>query len=185
MVRASLVVLVAGTASAQPDMLITVDNVAGDDWSISAEFLSSLPGPLVQLWIDASFELTGDGSTIAFTEYNPAYDTTLGPAQVVNGPTASFIGNSNAFFGTPDPSNPLFVANFDYDGAFDDIRLTLVGQNSFFAEGGGFDGIFRLYQDAQGNPGELTWDVVYIPAPGSLALAPVALMATRRSRKET
>ncbi|MEO0630217.1 MAG: hypothetical protein AAFY46_05760, partial [Planctomycetota bacterium] len=109
------------------------------------------------------------------------YDTTLGPASVTNGPTASFVGNSNSFFGTPDPSNPLDVATFEYAGGFDDLRLSLVGQNSaiFSVAFGGVS----LYQDVNGNPGELTWDVQYIPAPGTIALAPFALAATRRRRK--
>ncbi|MEO1535136.1 MAG: hypothetical protein AAFS11_06200 [Planctomycetota bacterium] len=166
-------------------MLITVDNVSGNQWEISAEFLPVF-APIIQLWADASFELTGDGSPITITSYNPSYDTTLGDAIVTNGPTASFLGNANDFFGTTDPSNPLFVATFEYAGAFDDLTLTLVGQNS--GELALPPSGFFLYQDRFGNPGSRTWDVQYIPAPATLALAPLAsmaLVASRRTRKET
>lgn len=186
MIRASLVVLVAGYASAQPDMLITVDNVSGADWRISAEFLTVPPNPIdgigAQIWLDTSFDLTGDGEPISITGYNPAYDTALGDAQITNGPTASFVGNANPFFGTTDSSNPLFVIDFEYAGSFEAITLTLVGKNSANFVHPPL-GDVRLYQDAGGNPGELTWDVRYIPAPATLALAPFALVATCRRRK--
>ncbi|MEO1535138.1 MAG: hypothetical protein AAFS11_06210 [Planctomycetota bacterium] len=179
------VALAAGSASAQPDMLITVDNVAGDDWSISAEFLSPTPFPVVQIWMDTSFDLTGDGSPITIGRYNPSYDTMLGNAVITNGPTASFRGNSLLFFGEPDPSNPLFVLEFEYAGGFDDVRLGLVGQNSAILANLPPSPSIDLYQDAAGNPGNLTWDVRYIPTPATLALAPLAsmaLVATRRRR---
>ena len=183
MIRSTLALFLAGSDSAQPDMLITVDNVSGDQWEISAEYF----GPPVgfghgQIWSDTGFDLNGDGSTITITDYNPAYDTQLGPASVTNGPTATFIGSASAFFGTPDPSNPLFVANFTYGGAFGDLELDLVGQNAAV-----FDNLpspsVLLYQDSFGNPGPLSWDVRYIPAPATLALAPMALVTARRRRR--
>ncbi|MEL7482986.1 MAG: hypothetical protein AAFN41_01410 [Planctomycetota bacterium] len=185
MTRTALALLVAGSAAAQPDMLITVDNVSGDAWTISAELVAfTPPTPIVQLWADASFEITGDGSTITFTDYNPAYDTTLGPAQIINGPTASFVGNSNSFFGTPDPSNPLFVANFEYAGTLQALDLQLVGQNTYVgASAGGFDGDLRFYSNVKDITGSLlTWEVQYIPAPGALAVMPVLLAGLRRRR---
>ncbi|MEO1535141.1 MAG: hypothetical protein AAFS11_06225 [Planctomycetota bacterium] len=64
MTRSAVVVAlaaVAGSASAQPDMLITIDNTAGDQWTMSAEYFGFQPVPAVQIWADAGFELTGDG----------------------------------------------------------------------------------------------------------------------------
>ncbi|MEL6796869.1 MAG: hypothetical protein AAFO89_08600 [Planctomycetota bacterium] len=174
--------MTVGQASAQPDMLITVDNVKADEWTISAELLTTPTFlPLVQLWADASFSLTGDGSFITINDYNPSYDTTLGNAAVTNGPVASFVGNTNSFFGVPDSSNPLLILDFTYAGDFDSLELQLIGQNSALFES--FSGDLLLYQDAQGNPGNLTWDVQYIPAPGTIAIASLALAATHRRRK--
>ncbi|MEL6497550.1 MAG: hypothetical protein AAF937_05905 [Planctomycetota bacterium] len=182
MTRTAIALLAAGTASAQPDMLITVNNVSGDSWTVSAELLTTPTFlPLIQLWADASFSLTGDGSFITITDYNASYDTTLGNALVTNGPVASFIGNSNSFFGVPDSSNPLFVLDFTYAGRLDALELALVGQNSAVFKS--FSGDVLLYQDASGNAGQLTWDVRYIPAPATLALAPLGLAAVRRRRR--
>ncbi|MEO1717902.1 MAG: hypothetical protein AAFR76_12405 [Planctomycetota bacterium] len=181
---AAFVGALAGCGSAQPDMLITVDNVSAADWTISAEILSP-PSfqAIVQVWADTSFELTGDGSAITIISYNPSYDTTLGNAFVSNGPTATFIGNANSFFGIPDSSNPLFVLDFTYAGGFEELELQLVGQNSALFDN--FGGSIDAYQFADGSPGNLTWDVQYIPAPATLALAlaPITLIASRRRRK--
>ncbi|MEO1716107.1 MAG: hypothetical protein AAFR76_03250 [Planctomycetota bacterium] len=181
MTRTALALLVAGSAAAQPDMLITVDNVAGDEWTISAESFVFID--IIQLWADASFELIGDGSPITITSYNPSYDTLLGDAVVTNGPTASFLGVANNQFGIADPSNPLYVLDFEYAGAFDDVTLTLVGQNSGEFRAGGFS-FLELYQDANGNPGSLTWDIRYVPTPATLALAPMVLVKARRRRSQ-
>ncbi|MEL6796868.1 MAG: hypothetical protein AAFO89_08595, partial [Planctomycetota bacterium] len=128
MTRAALAILVAGSAAAQPDLLITVDNFAADNWRISAEFTQPT-FEITQIWIDAQFDLTGDGSQITITGYNPSYDTTLGDATVINGPTASFRGFASSFFGVADPSNPLDVIEFEYAGDFGALELTLVGLN--------------------------------------------------------
>ncbi len=181
MTRTALALLLTGSASANPDMLITVDNVSGNQWRISSEFFTIVSYPIVQIWMDTSFELTGDGSPITITSYNPSYDTMLGNAAVTNGPTATFVGNATDFFGTVDPSNPLDVIEFEYAGSFDAIELTMVGQNGFLSYAHPF-GTVELYQDANGNPGPRTWDVRYIPAPATLALVPLALVAAHRSR---
>lgn len=160
-------------------MLITVDNMSGESWRITSEFLSQLFVP-TQIWASASFDLAGDGTDITITDYNASYDTALGPAQVTNGPTASFVGNASSFFGTPDLSNPLFVLDFEYAGRFDALELSLVGLNGIVDE---FSfGSLILYQDSLGNPGSLTWDVQYIPGPATVALAPMTLIAARRRR---
>ncbi|MEL6795403.1 MAG: hypothetical protein AAFO89_01120 [Planctomycetota bacterium] len=179
---AACVGALAGSASAQPDMLITVDNTGGDQWQISAEFLSPFPGNVeVQVWAYAGFDLAGDGSAITITSYNPSYDTAFGPASVTNGPTASFVGQTLPLFATPDLSNPLSVLDFTYAGSAESLELSLVGLNAI-VDGLSF-GSLILYQDSLGNPGTLTWDVRYIPAPATLALAPIGLVATRRRRK--
>ncbi|MEL6497298.1 MAG: hypothetical protein AAGJ54_10985 [Planctomycetota bacterium] len=184
MTRRALAVFVAGSTTAQPDMLVTVEDFNGDDsWSITAEFLSTPPSPIVQLWADASFRLTGDGSDITFTDYNPAYDTSLADAEIVNGPIASFAGFASLapFFGTPDSSNPLYVASFDYSGSFADLSLFLFGQNSAVFELQPF-GDVQLYTGGGLGPFPLTFDVLVIPLPGTLMISPIALLATRRRR---
>lgn len=178
---AALTVLLTGSAGAQPDMRVTVEDFNGDgSWSITAEFLTTPPSPIVQLWADASFRITGDGSDIAFTDYNPSYDTSLGDAVVTNGPVASFVGNANAFFGTPDSSNPLYVASFDYAGSINDLQLVLFGTNSAIFDLPPF-GDVRLYLGIDTLFG-LTFEVQIVPAPASLAVASLALAATRRRR---
>ncbi|MEL6498284.1 MAG: hypothetical protein AAGJ54_04860 [Planctomycetota bacterium] len=184
MIRSTLILLAAGSAASQPDMLITVDNVENDRWEISAKFLTQPPSAIVQVWADTSFRLFGDGSDFTITDWNPSYDTSLlrSPPVVINGPVAEFVGNANDFFGTTDPSNPLWAVDFEYEGDPTALRLELEGQNSAIFEQPPF-GDVRLYQDFSGNPGSLTWDVVIIPSPGTLALAPLALVAAQRRRK--
>lgn len=177
----AIAIALAGSASADPDMLITIDHVAGHEWTITAKFLSPSSWPILQVWTDTSFELSGDGSIITITDYNAVYDTVLGNAFVSNGPVASFVGNVTPFIGSPvDSSNPLSVARFAYSGNANSLALRMVSQNSVI-----FDqplGVVDLYQDSNGNPGEYSWDVVVIPAPGAMALAPLALIAARRKR---
>lgn len=171
---------VTGSAAAQPDLLITVDNFAGDNWRVSAEF--NQPGfDITQIWIDAQFDLTGDGSEITVTDYNPSYDTTLGDATVINGSTASFRGFASSFFGVADPSNPLDVIEFGYAGDFDALELTLVGLNQgLFST---FPADIRVYQNEDGSPGLSTFGIQYIPAPGTAGLlAASGLLASRRRR---
>ncbi|MEL7485503.1 MAG: PEP-CTERM sorting domain-containing protein, partial [Planctomycetota bacterium] len=60
--------------------------------------------------------------------------------------------------------------------------LDLVGQNSAIFDLPPF-GDVRLYQDAQGNPGTLSFAVEIVPAPASAALLGLGgLAATRRRR---
>ncbi|MEO1717901.1 MAG: hypothetical protein AAFR76_12400, partial [Planctomycetota bacterium] len=148
MTRAASAVLLVGSASAEPDMLITVDNVAGDDCTVSAEFLSPYPGNVVvQVWAYASFDLAGDGSAITITSYNPSYDNTaFGPASVTNGPTASFVGQAGPLFATPDLSNPLSVLDFTYAGRAESLELSLAGLNAI-VDAFSF-GSLVLYQDS-------------------------------------
>ncbi|MEL6795402.1 MAG: hypothetical protein AAFO89_01115 [Planctomycetota bacterium] len=50
MKRVAFAMLVAGSASAQPDMLATVEDLNGDGfWSLSAEFLGTPPSDIVQV----------------------------------------------------------------------------------------------------------------------------------------
>ncbi|MEO1534181.1 MAG: hypothetical protein AAFS11_01280 [Planctomycetota bacterium] len=183
--RTAPCLLVAGSAAAQPDMLVTVEDFNGDDsWSITAEFLTTPPSPIVQVWADASFALVGDGSPITITDYNPSYDTTLTDAVITDNGTdrVDFVGNANAFFGTPDSSNPLFVASFDYTGNMEDVRLFLIGQNSAIFEDPPF-GDVRLYQDVNPDPRLLlTFEIQIVPAPAVLAFAPFTAIALRRRR---
>ena len=170
----------ASTAAAQ-DLCITVapDGLGGNGWTVSAEFLSTPPSPIVMIWADASFDIAG--SNVSVTSYNPSYDTTLGAAVITgNGTdTVSFVGNANAFFGTPDASNPLSVLSFTADSV---DSLTLVGQNSAIFTLAPF-GDVRLYQNAQGQAGTLTFEVKIIPAPASAALLGLGGLAAVRRRR--
>lgn len=182
MTRTALTLLVAGSASAQPDMLICVEDLDGNGlWSITAEYLSNPPSAIEQVWADTSFELTGDGSDIRIVDFNPSYSVGIAPF-ILDGEIFRFEGNSNVFFGIPDPSNPLWVLDVQYFGDPSALGMTLLGQNSAIFQNQPF-GDVRLYQDAMGNPGELTYDIKIIPAPATLALAPIALVAARRRRK--
>lgn len=172
----------ASSATAQ-DLIIDIFPISGDTFGVVAEFQSIPPTPIVQIWADASFTLSGS-APITISSYNPAYDTSLGNAQLIDNGTnnVQFVGNANSFFGTPDSSNPLQVLTFDYSGSLAALSLNLVGQNSAIFELPPF-GDVRLYQDAQGNPGELTFGIHFIPAPASAALLGLGgLCAARRRR---
>lgn len=183
MMRTSLAVLLAGSAAAQPDMLVTVEDFNGDgNWSITAEFLTTPPGPILQLWASTDFELVGDGSPISITDYNPAYDTSLDSPEITNGPVAAFYGATYQFFGTPDSSNPQYVAAFDYAGSSGDLDLVLVGENYALFDSSPFGDVeFYTSRDLRDQV-ILTFDVIIVPAPNTLGLAPLALIATRRRR---
>ena len=79
----------ASTATAQ-DMLVTVqpDGLGADGWTISAEFLGDAPTPVLMVWADASFNVSGD-APISITSFNPSYSTTLGPAVITGDGTNS------------------------------------------------------------------------------------------------
>ncbi|MEO0629539.1 MAG: hypothetical protein AAFY46_02285 [Planctomycetota bacterium] len=152
-------------------------------WTIQAEFRSTPPSDIVQIWADASFRLTSpSGLPITITSYNPAYDTSLGPASITGNGTGvvRFVGSALPFFGTPDPSNPLVVATIETE-AFPQIEL--FGQNSAVFERQPF-GDVRLYMDAQGNAGELTFSTFWFPSPGSAtAFGALGLIAAHRRRR--
>ena len=179
----ALVGVLASSPAHAVDLQICVIPTGATSWEVTAEFLNTPPGDIVQIWADTSFRLTSfGGAPITITSYNQAYDTTLGPARITGNGTSvvEFVGNANSFFGTPDPGNPLLVATFESD-FFADIEL--VGQNSALFDDGSPFGSVLLYQDAQGNPGELTFSTFWFPSPGTTALAPLAFIATRRRRK--
>lgn len=183
---AILVAASAAAASAHAqDMLVCVLYQGGSTWTVEAQFLTTPPNDIVQIWADASFRLTSfDGSPISITSYNPSYDTGLGNAIISGNGTGvvEFVGNANSFFGTPDPSNPLLVATIEADlGASPQIEL--FGQNSALFDLPPF-GDVRLYMDAAGNPGELTFSTFWFPSPGSAGVFGIAgVVAARRRRK--
>ncbi|MEO1583571.1 MAG: hypothetical protein AAFR96_03235 [Planctomycetota bacterium] len=164
-----------------------------DRFGIIATFNADLPAGYTSLacvWSDTNFEITGDGSSITIdaASASPGYSSFLfGDPQITNGSTASFIGiQPGGGLGSPDPSNPLQVVEFDYAGDIARLDLTLVGQNSFLPIGnpGVFPGsALFLYQDVAGNPGGYSFEVLIVPAPATLALAPAILNAARRRRK--
>ncbi|MEO1534184.1 MAG: hypothetical protein AAFS11_01295 [Planctomycetota bacterium] len=181
---AAIATSVTVTAAAQ-DMLVCVEDSDGDGrWTVTAEYLSEPPSDIVAVWGDIGLRITGnDAITLGISDFNTAY-TQLLFAIDGNGTTeVSFSTGTNAFFGSPDPSNPLFVFEFIYHGAVNALRFELEGFNSAIFDSPPF-GDVRLYQDQFGNPGELSMGFKYIPVPATLVLSPVVLMVMRRTRKE-
>ncbi len=193
-------VLSVSSAAGQADLVVTiVPEGRTDVWSVVAEFVGDLPDGLSltdpaftsdgAIWSDTWFELSGD-SDITITNWNPAYGphAIIGPPIITgNGsPNVEFIGLQPAFpLGFPDPSNPLRVADFHFEGDPRSIDMRFIGQNSILLVGNPAEpfGTILLYQDAAGNPGPLSIAFQPIPAPASLAFAPLALVAARRRRK--
>ncbi len=183
--------VLAGTATAEPLFTVTVapiDGIAGR-YGITAELtgFNDQGFPVLCVWSDTSFELSGDGSgiTIDAASANPGYTSLLfGSPIITNGTTASFVGiQPSEPLGNPDGSNPLSVVEFDYAGAIGALSLELVGQNfgtwSFPYPSGGPSPI--AYQDSLGNT-YFPIEIVIVPAPATLAVAPLALVAMRRRR---
>ncbi|MEL7485504.1 MAG: hypothetical protein AAFN41_14270 [Planctomycetota bacterium] len=169
-------------SAAAQDLNILCAFTRFNTWDITAEFRGVAPSPLVMAWADASFVLTGRNISIGIPDYNPAYDTSLGDAIITGNGTdrVSFVGNANEFFGTTDSSNPLFVARVTADFI---TGFELVGQNSAIFESPPF-GDVRLYQDAQGNPGDLTFAVsIIFPAPASTGLLALGGLVSARRRR--
>ncbi|MEO1534182.1 MAG: hypothetical protein AAFS11_01285 [Planctomycetota bacterium] len=181
--KALMLIASAGAASAHAqDLMICVLPHGSGTWTIEAEFRSTPPSDIVQIWADASFRLSSNGSPMTITSYNPAYDTSLGQARITGNGTdvVEFVGNASSFFGTPDPSNPLVVATIETEGF---PQIELFGQNSAIFELQPF-GDVRLYMDAQGNAGELTFSTFWFPSPGSAAaFGALGLIAARRQRR--
>lgn len=179
---------------------------------VSAQFFQgSLPAGATRvssIWADVGFEISEvigqTGSPIAFAGFNPAFRSALfGDPVTRDGDTstpARFQGFQppEALGGAPDPSDPLYVASFRYDGPLEFLDIEIVGQNTALFDGPTLPfGAVELYQDAAGNSGRLSFaafpafgivdtanlaDFIVIPAPAPLTLVPLALTATRRRR---
>lgn len=171
----------ASTATAQDMTVLVAPNGNVDGWDITATFNSTPATPIVQVWADVSFNLAG-ADAITIDSFNAAYNTTLGPAVITgNGSTSvDFVGNANAFFGTPDNSNPLLVASFTSASA--PTALTLFGQNSAIFDLPPF-GDVQEYLSATGDAGTLSFEVVIVPAPASAALLGLGGLAAIRRRR--
>jgi hypothetical protein len=186
---AALTIALANPATAQPDMRITVeptgrDTSNGPGWRVSAELLIDPPNPIIQIWEQVDFTLSGDGSHFQILSTNPSFDTSLSVPVTVNGPVARFTALTSPFlFGTPDSSNPLWMLDFAYAGDPAAIEMELIGENRAVFDNGTPFGDIRLYQDQFGNPGELSYEIVIIPAPATLALlTPAAALLARHRR---
>ncbi len=189
----AITIMLAGSASAQ-DTIFTVEfDVTTDTGEIRAEYFSDLPGATTAIgavWSDTSFRLTGDGP-IDILDYNPGYSSPIFQDPDIDGrgtEDLTFVGVQPASpLGTPDPSNPLWVADFSYQGSSDQLRMELFGQNTALFLGDPLSpfGTILRYIGVQTPPPELTWriDIVIIPAPAALGVAPIVLVAARRRRK--
>ncbi len=202
-VKALMIITVVGTSSAASaqfgfacspgtDLCIFGRfDTAPNEYFLEADFTGDLPAgatAITTVWSDASFTLTGD-APITITGWNPGFNSALfGQPQITgNGTTeVTFSGVMPANpIGTPDSSNPLRVIDFSYSGSLFIFRGELVGQNSAIFSGDPANpfGTPVLYQDALGNPGALKAEFANVPAPGAMALAPLALVVARRRRK--
>ncbi|MEL6497302.1 MAG: hypothetical protein AAF937_06230 [Planctomycetota bacterium] len=185
---------VATSAAAQDMTVNVIERAGGGTWDVTATFNTTPPTAIVQLWADAEFQITAAaGLTVDIDEasVNGSYTTTLGDFVITDDGTNSvgFVGNANAFFGTPDASNPLSVLTFSTSsGSTADTPavsdFVLVGQNSAIFELDPF-GDIQLYQDATGAAGPLSFEVniVPIPAPASAALLGLGGLAAARRRR--
>jgi hypothetical protein len=178
----------AFSCAAQADLLITVDPFAG---TLGAEFRSPLPAGATgvgTIWSDVSFRITGDGPiTIDTTTWNQQYDSFFGPPVITGNGTSAVtfvaIAPGPLLGGSFDSSNPLSVMTFQYGGSASAFGFELVGQNSAAFTGGGPFGLVLLYQDSAGNPGDLSFEVAVLPAPGAAAVLGLGgVLAARRRR---
>ncbi|MEO1535137.1 MAG: hypothetical protein AAFS11_06205 [Planctomycetota bacterium] len=201
----------AATTTLAQDARFTIQQTTeADRYVLGAEFLGSLPAGATRLdvaWSDVRVELSGD-APITFDAWNPGYNNAID-----GGPTlADADANPAVFWATmlgttgsgllggpvPDSSNPLLVATFTYSGTFGALDPRLVGQNTVVFEGDPAApfGLVQRYQGPNDQPGERSFEFAlvpgqlpveeigfFVPAPGTIALAPFALAATRRRRK--
>lgn len=181
----------ASTATAQ-DLTVTIAPTGGDNWEVTAEFNGTLPGAATTIdavWSDASFSISGDAPITFGTGWNPGFSSALfGDPAITNDGSNSvtWVGVQPAApLGTPDNSNPLFVDDFTYAGDAAALSASFVGQNSGLFSGDPAQpfGTIALYQDAQGNAGELSFEIVIVPAPASAALLGLGGLAAVRRRR--
>ena len=208
--------LAAAQQAAAQDCLFLVQQTTEPGLHVvSAQFFQgSLPAGATRvssIWADVGFEISEvigqTGSPIAFAGFNPAFRSSLFGDPVTRDGDATTAARFQGFQppealgGSPDPSDPLYVASFRYDGPLEFLDIEIVGQNTALFDGPTLPfGAVELYQDAAGNRGRLSFaafpafgivdtanlaDFIVIPAPTSFAIAPLVLVATRRSRKET
>ncbi len=182
---AAIVIGVAGSASGQ-DLLVTLEQSGPEQYSIVAEFLgvASPINTLVTIWGETHFELSGDGSDIEWASTNPAYTSQIfGGPVLTEGPTASFIGLQTSLTGSPDPSNPLRVADFRYAGDPVDLDMVFLGLNTgTFLSPVSPTSFEILFYTIDGQPGDATIEFQPIPAPASVAFLGASALLMRRRR---
>ncbi len=195
---ACLAIAVAGSAHADVDTVFTVEfDVTTSTGEIRAEYFGQLPGATTAIgtvWSNTQFELSGDGPLVIESfDVNPGYFSPIfgGPTITGNGTNlVRFVGvQPTPPIGNPDPSNPLRVTDFSYQGSPDQLRMELFGQNTalFLGDPANPFGTVVNYVlvDPPGGVSPLEWriDVIIIPAPAALGVAPIVLVAARRRRK--
>lgn len=206
----SIVLGAAGAAAGQDAVFTVQETTEADRYVVYATFFGSLPAGSTLLdvvWSDVDIVVAGD-APVTFDAWNPGYNNAL-----TGGPTLTGNGTSTARFAstmfgtasvniiggpTPDSSNPLLAMTFRYAGSPGALSFQLDGQNSVVFEGNPAApfGVIQLYQDAQGNPGNRSYREefafgefpadqlnFFVPAPATVALAPVALLAAGRRRR--
>ncbi len=210
---ALIIVTAGGSTAAQNCWFTVSPTTEPGLFAVSARFFNApLPGDttrVASIWSDVGFSIeptfASSGMPITFESFNPAFRSDLfGDPQISDRSSTptTFRGFQapEPIGGNPDPSDPLHVATFRYGGAFLDLRFALVGQNAalFAGDPAMPFGTVELYLDAQGSAGDLSFnadlffgtvdtadlaDFIVIPTPGTLALAPLALVVARRRRR--
>lgn len=156
-------------------------------YSVTAQYFGPILGTgISQIWSDVSVRITSDGP-ITITDFNDSYVSLLGPPVIAGQGTTDLtfvaVAPGPIIGGVFDSSNPLSVFEFTAPFGAELPRIELVGQNTVLFSQPPF-GNLENYQNADGSPGPLTFDVRFkFPAPGSAGLLAFAgVLATRRRR---
>ncbi|MEL6498285.1 MAG: hypothetical protein AAF937_05750 [Planctomycetota bacterium] len=209
MIRAALVIAVAGSAAAQDTLFSIQQTTEPDRYVVSAEFVGQLAAGVTRLdvaWSDVALQISGD-APISFDAWNPGYENVLDGgvrrADVGVNPAvfdATMLGTPafNAFGGPmPDSSNPLRVVTFRYAGDPTALTAALVGQNSMVSDGDPAHpfGLPEFFQFSDGSAGSRTFEFnfllgqfpaedlrFFVPAPSAMLAAPAACILLRRRR---
>ncbi|MCA9272350.1 MAG: hypothetical protein KDA31_04820 [Phycisphaerales bacterium] len=178
---------VSGQGQLQEQLVISVNEVSQGSWEVYGELQNPQSVIDAAIW-DLHFLL--EGSNLSNFSYNTAFDSDFfGPPEIMLSPTSiEFEGinpggplrNADG----PDSSNPLFLVSFNADSVSD---FELVGQNSGSYVGTPTFpfGILFLYQNANGSPGTVPFQIEVNPIPtsGTCAVAGlVGLQLLRRRR---
>ena len=126
--------LVAGAATSQNLAISFQPTGEPNTYDMVAEFFGPLPvrddfDDIASIWASVHVRYEGDGP-ITVLQWNPAFDV-LGPPGVTANETSlvEFVGIQFSCFVGADPSNPLTVLRFRYDGSPSSFSAKMIGDN--------------------------------------------------------